>query len=340
MATTIATKKVSPEGILRILNAYQQTAVLRTAIELDLFSAISEGATDAAAIAAKAGAQARGIRILCDALTIMGLLTKSAGQYGLSAEAAAFLDRKSPMCVAQMAGFLGRSELTRNFGYLTETVRKGAPPQDESAQPENPFWVAFARSMAGLMVPAANFIAGLIGAEESRPIKVLDIAAGHGTFGITIAKKNPKARIVAQDWAAVLTVALENAQKAGVETQIQVLPGSAFDVEFGEEYDVVLLTNFLHHFDAATNEKLLKKLRKALKPSGKVATLEFVPNEDRISPPTAALFSVGMLASTAAGDAYTYAELDGMFRAAGFGETVAHQVPDMPQTVLISEKGD
>jgi ubiquinone/menaquinone biosynthesis C-methylase UbiE len=335
---TTTTKKVSPEGILQLLSAYQKTAVLKTAIELDLFSAIGEGATSPAPLAAKIGATERGVRILCDALTIMDLLTKNEGQYGLSAEAAAFLDRRSPMCMAQIVGFLGRSELTKNFAGLTETVKRGTPPQDESAQPDNPFWVAFARSMAPMMMPAAQFIAGLLGAKQGRPMKLLDIAAGHGTFGITIAKQNPKARIVAQDWAAVLTVALENAQKAGVEAQVQVLPGSAFDVDFGEGFDVVLLTNFLHHFDRETNEKLLRKIHKALKPDGKVATLEFVPNADRISPPTAALFSVGMLASTTAGDAYTYAELESMFHKAGFGKTTAHAVPDMPQTVLVTEK--
>jgi 2-polyprenyl-3-methyl-5-hydroxy-6-metoxy-1,4-benzoquinol methylase len=338
MATTVPTKPPSPEGIFQMLNAYQQTAVLRAAIDLDLFSAIGDGATTAEAIAAKASAKTRGVRILCDALCIAGLLTKSGLEYGLSADAATFLDRKSPACMAEIVGFLGRSEMTKNFSVLTETVRNGNPPADTVAEAENPIWVSFARSMAPTTVPAANFIARLLGAQAGRPMKVLDIAAGHGNFGITIAKLNPQACIVAQDWAAVLTVALENAQKANVEARVQVLPGSAFEVEFGEGYDAVLLTNFLHHFDTATNAALLKKIYEALKPGGKVVTLEFVPNEDRISPPMPALFSVVMLASTASGDAYTYGEFDDMFRNAGYARTSAHPVPGMPQTVLISEK--
>lgn len=338
MATTVPAKPPSPEGIFQMLNAYQQTAVLRAAIELDLFSAIGAGATTAEAIAAKVNAKARGVRILCDALSIAGLLTKNGAEYGLSPDAAAFLDRKSPACIATIAGFLGRSELTKNFSVLAETVRNGTPPADTVGEPENPIWVSFARSMAPMTVPSANFIAKLLGAQNGQPMKVLDIAAGHGNFGITIAKLNPQARIVAQDWAAVLTVALENAQKANVETRVQVLPGSAFEVEFGEGYDAVLLTNFLHHFDTATNEVLLKKIHAALKPGGKVVTLEFVPNEDRVSPPVPALFSVAMLASTATGDAYTYSEFDGMFRNAGFAKTTAHPVAGMPQTVLLSEK--
>ncbi|HET9803872.1 MAG TPA: class I SAM-dependent methyltransferase [Candidatus Acidoferrum sp.] len=338
MATSIPSKKPSPERIFQTLNAYQQSAVLRTAIEIDLFSTIGAGATGATEIGAKTGATERGARIVCDALTILGLLTKTEGKYGLTPDTAAFLDRKSPICIADMIGFLGRPELTRNFASLTQTVKTGMPPSDESAQADNPFWVAFAKSMAPLMTPSAYFIAGLLASEAGKLMKVLDIAAGHGMFGVTIAKQIPAAQIVAVDWAPVLAVARENAEKAGVSARYQTLPGSAFEVAFGDDFDVVLLTNFLHHFDASTNESLLRKIHAALKPGAKVLTLEFVPSEDRISPPVPALFSLGMLASTTAGDAFTFGELESMFKNAGYAKTIAHQVPDMPQTVLISEK--
>ena len=103
------------------------------------------------------------------------------------------------------------------------------------------------------------------------------------------------------DWAPVLRVALKNAEKAGVQDRYDMLPGSAFEVDFGGPYDVVLLTNFLHHFDHADQRGLLKKVRAALKPGGRAATLEFVPNEDRVSPPMPAAFAMTMLTTTADG---------------------------------------
>jgi 2-polyprenyl-3-methyl-5-hydroxy-6-metoxy-1,4-benzoquinol methylase len=163
---------------------------------------------------------------------------------------------------------------------------------------------------------------------------VLDIAAGHGLFGIEVAKQNLEARVVALDWAPVLAVARQNARKAGVEDRFETLPGSAFDVDFGGPYDIVLLTNFLHHFDVPTCVRLLQKVRAALKPGGVAATLEFVPNEDRVSPPMAAGFSLTMLASTVAGDAYTFRELESMYREAGFTGMTAHPVPESPHTVV------
>ena len=100
-----------------------------------------------------------------------------------------------------------------------------------------------------------------------------------------------------------MEVAKENAEKAGVAERYSVRPGSAFDTDLGEGYDYVFITNFLHHFDAPTNEVLLRRFHAALKPGGKAITVEFVPNEDRVSPPMAAAFSLVMLAHTDAGGA-------------------------------------
>ena len=112
----------------------------------------------------------------------------------------------------------------------------------------------------------------------------------------------------------MLEVAYANACIAGVGERFERLPGSAFDVDYGGPYDAVLLTNFLHHFDVPVCVDLLKKVRAALKPGGVSATLEFVPNEDRVSPPMAAGFSLTMLVTTAAGDAYTFRQLAAMHR--------------------------
>jgi precorrin-6B methylase 2 len=341
MATPTTASRPTPERIFNALNAYQQTAALRTAIELDLFTAIGAGANTAAAIAAKIGAAEKGVRVLCDFMTIHGFLIKDQRKYGLTQEAAIFLDRKSPACVAPMAGFLGSPRSRSIMDSFTESVRKGGSAWTEggdNTKPNDEFWVAFAKSMAPITVPSAEFISGLLRVEEGKPAKVLDVAAGHGMYGITLARKNPRAEIVALDWPAVLQVAQENAQKFGVADRYSVRAGSAFEVEMGSEYDSVLLTNIFHHFDTPTCEKLMRRVHAALKPDGKAITLEFVPNEDRVSPPTAAAFSIVMLANTDAGDAYTFAEYEKMFRNAGFAKSTLHPVPDMPQQVIVSEK--
>jgi len=181
-------------------------------------------------------------------------------------------------------------------------VRKGGTLHEGgTVSHENPVWVLFARAMAPMMAMPAEAIASAVGAQQGMPMRVLDIAAGHGLFGIAIARQNPNAHVTAVDWPQVLEVAGENARSAGVADRYYKLPGDAFEVKFDAPYDVVLITNFLHHFDKPTCEAFLRKVRSSLAPGGRAVTLEFVPNEDRVTPPAAAGFAMVMLGSTPSG---------------------------------------
>jgi ubiquinone/menaquinone biosynthesis C-methylase UbiE len=340
VATPTQSQKPSPERIFGTLNAFQTTAALKTAIELDVFTAVADGADRAGSIAQRVNAAERGVRILCNYLTIHGFLTKNSDRYALTEESAIFLNRHSPAYMGTLADFLVSEGHKRDFDALTDSVRKGGASvaQGDNTKPNDEEWVTFARTMAPLTTVSAAFIADLAGAKEGKPCKVLDIAAGHGMFGITIAKQNPNAQITAVDWAPVLAVAKENVATAGVADRVSFRAGSAFEAELGDGYDIVLLTNIFHHFDMPTCEKLMSRVHAALKPGGKAITLEFVPNEDRVTPPMAAAFSLIMLAETDAGDAFTLSEYERMFRNAGFARTTLHPVPGMPQQVLLSEE--
>ena len=328
---------VNPGLVFEMLNAYQRTAALKAAIDLDLFRAVGEGPGDVASIASRCSASERGIRILCDFLTINGVLVKEDGRYRHSPTSAAFLDPRSPSCLASIAQFLTNPEMRGTYDNLAEIVRTGRTilPGDGSVEPENPLWVQFAESMAPMMAPMVGPLGAIVLEGNAGPMRVLDIAAGHGLFGIEVAKQNPQAHVTGLDWAPVLRVALDNARKAGVHDRYTMLPGSAFEVDFNGPYDAVLLTNFLHHFDKPTCVGLLHKIKAALRPGGQCATLEFVPNEDRVSPPTPAAFALTMLTSTAAGDAYTLSELTGMYDEAGFKGMRAHPIPMSPHTIVI-----
>jgi 2-polyprenyl-3-methyl-5-hydroxy-6-metoxy-1,4-benzoquinol methylase len=331
----------SPFIVFDVLLAHQRTAALCAAIDLDLFRVLGKGPADAATLAQACSASERGMRILCNYLTIIGLLHKDGELYRHTATSAAFLDPGSPACIASAARFMGNPAMHDTDQHLADIVRNGRTslPGEGSVSPDNPIWVEFAHSMAPMMAPMAAPLGAIALDGLTGPVRVLDIAAGHGLFGIAAAKHNPEAQIVGLDWAAVLEVARGNAQKAGVADRYHTLPGDAFEVDYGGPYDVVLLTNFLHHYDPPTCVRLLKKVHAALRPGGRAATLEFVPNEDRISPPMAAGFSLTMLATTVGGDAYTFRDLESMYREAGFAEVTAHPLPKSPHTVVIGSTG-
>jgi len=333
-----AGKQPSPAIVFDTLNGYQRTQALKTAIELELFTAIGEGNTTAKAIATRCGASERGTRIVCDYLTINGFLTKQGDEYLLTPDSATFLDKRSPAYMGTVTNFILSSHIREPFEKLTETVRNGFYAADTAFEPNHPMWVEFARSMQPMMALPSQLMAQLVDPTKDKKLRVLDIAAGHGLFGIAFAKQNPQLEVTAVDWPKVLEVAKENAQAAGVSDRYQTNPGSAFDVDYGTGYDLVLLTNFLHHFDKATCETLLRKVHAAMADGGRAVALEFVPNDDRITPPQAASFSMQMLGGTPSGDAYTFAELEQMAQNAGFSRSEMHELPPTIERVVISYK--
>lgn len=331
----------NPAHIFETLNAYQASAALHGAIELGLFTAIGRSGATAAELAGRCGADPRGVRILCDYLVAREFLAKApedSPRYTLTPLAAQFLDQASPAYLGSIARFVRSPDLQRAFEDVAGLVRRGGTQLHAGGTTADEYhgWVEFARSMAPLMAPAAEFLAGLAAERLPDARRVLDVAAGHGLFGIELARRLPAATIAALDWPQVLEVARENAHHAGIAERFELLAGDALRRELGSGYDVVLVTNFFHHFDRETCVGLMRRIKESLADSGIVLTLEFVPDPDRVSPPVPATFALTMLASTPAGDAYTFAEYDSMWQEAGLDRSEWLDVPRTAQRVLIT----
>lgn len=334
-----APKPPDPSLFWDTVNAFHRSAGIRAAVDLDVFTAIAAGANAIPTMAEMLTASERGLRILCDTLTVWGFLTKEGSVYALTPDSEMFLDRRSPAYLGGIVSFLQHELHHRNMGALAETIRRGEPAELEDALTvENEVWVEFAHSMSGIMAPLSDFLAGVAVDGAGEKLRVLDIAAGHGLFGIGVANAHAGAHVTAVDWPKVLEVAQANAEKAGVGDRYERRPGSAFDVRLGEGYDVVLVTNFFHHFSPADCVKLAKRFHAALRPGGRMLTLEFIPNPDRVTPPQTATFPLVMLANTPAGDAYIFDEYEEMFQEAGFASNTMIEPPFGAHRVVVSAK--
>ncbi len=338
-AAPASTQQLSPVNFFKAINAFHLTAALKAAIELNVFTAISSGAHDPASIALYCKTAERGARILCDYLTIHGFLTKDNGRYELTPESTAFLSKSSKMYLGDAIHFLTGEKQTDAFARLTDAVRKGGSALESPAtEAESSMWISFARDMAPMMYPLAQAVAHMLPLPFDRTTKVLDIAASHGLYGISIAQRFHHANIVALDWKNVLEVTTENAQRFGISDRFSTIAGDAFQVDFGNDYDAIVLTNLLHHFDETTCTDLLEKCHRALRPGGIVAIVEFIPNEDRVTPPDVASFSLTMLAGTPHGDAYTHSQLAAMLDKSGFHNQWSKPLPNNLHTLVVASK--
>lgn len=326
---------LSENPVYDISLSYQKTAAMKAAIELDIFTKIGSGSLAAEQISDLTGTSPRGIRILCDFLCVIGLLEKKTNLYNLSMEAKRFLDRNSPHCIADIVDFYAAPEIVSLVMHEPLSyVRAGEALGLTDVSPANPVWVKFARAMIPFASITAKRTAAYVKKKAMNPHKVLDVAAGHGLFGIELAKVVRDAFIVAIDGDGVLQLSRRNADAAGLTHRYKTISGNAFNVDWGDNYDLILLSNILHHFDQNECVRLLNKAKDALSGDGALFVIDIMPNSDRISPPEQAAFAYLMLATTPKGDAYTCDEYEMMAKKAGLTLIDSSKLLPTPQTLL------
>jgi ubiquinone/menaquinone biosynthesis C-methylase UbiE len=318
------------------ITGYQKTAAIVAAIRLHLFTLIGAGLQQTSQLAVETTASERGLRILCDSLCVMDLLEKSGASYSLTPASRVFLDESSPAAINSVIDFLAApSVMSLMLDNPAGFVHNGGALGLATMAPGHSIWTSFAEAMAPHAIPTAKRLAAYVAGKGVQPSRILDVAAGPGFYGIELAKVLPRAEVTAIDWPQVLAVASSNAARAGVETRYHALAGNAFEINWGANFDYVVFANFLHNFGRNDCISLLRRAKATLAADGSVLIVEFVPNQDRISPPFAASFAFFMLGTTPRGDAYTADDIEEMATAAGFRRPAIHQLPPTPETLLV-----
>ena len=320
---------VMPDELAQSIRGFQESRVILTALELDLFSAIGSGAT-AAQAAATAGTEARATEMLLHALASLDLVRKEGAVFHNSPVAARFLAASSPDS-ARMA-MLHTAGLWHRWSGLTECVRTGtAAPDERSMESTEAFIAAMhnnARQRAAQLAQAAAAGAN----------RMLDVGGGSGAYAIAFAQANAKLRAEVLDQPAVLAIAKRHIREAGLEERISTRVGDLRTDEFGGGYDLVLISAICHMLGVEENRNLLARAYRALAPGGRVAIQDFLLRADKTGPRAGALFSLNMLVNTRGGASYSEEEYTGWLREAGFGE-VRRVALAGPAGVLIGRRG-
>jgi 2-polyprenyl-3-methyl-5-hydroxy-6-metoxy-1,4-benzoquinol methylase len=327
-----------PEFVMQLLQGAQASAVLSTAIELGVFAAVGGGA-DAKEVAARIGCPERSTRILCDALAAFGLFGRDGARYTLSPTAEAHLVPGRPAYMGDVAQIVVAPEMWSGLGRLAEAVRQdGSVLESHAETPRHPFWETFARASTALAAPAAAALeGGLHKWLASLPrASVLDVAAGSGLYGYTIAQKNPNVELTSLDWPNVLVETRKNAERMKLDAaRLHTIEGNLFEVEWGGPYELIVMSHIFHHFDRPTCAALMKRAAAALAPGGRVAVHDFLAGSGH---PGAALFSITMLVWTRHGEAFVADDYRAWMAEAGLRNPAVHAVPMGPTSLVFAEK--
>jgi acyl carrier protein len=331
---------------MAMMQGYKQTALLRAALELGVFDRLAAApGAGAEAVAGAMGADPRGARILLNALAAMGLIESTDGNgdggYRLQPGTNAHLVRGRDGFIGDLLAVLASDQERDALDRLADAVRRGGTVMDVNAEtPEYAYWVDFAAGAAPVAAPAAATVARLLeGWARERPtLNVLDVAAGHGLYGFTLAAAHERCRVWSLDWPNVVPVAREHAQRLGVAERVELIAGDMFDAPLGGPYDLVLVTNVLHHFSACRCVELLRRLAGVARPDARLVVVGFALDAPPEADPAPHLFAPLMLAWTREGDVHTRSDYERMLDASGWRLTSATRTPPLPFTVLNADR--
>jgi 3-hydroxy-5-methyl-1-naphthoate 3-O-methyltransferase len=229
-------------------------------------------------------------------------------------------------------------DLILSWLHLAETVRSGKPVDTLNQQEGAEFFKELVVSLYSMNLPAAQTLGKVLGiAESSKPLRILDLAAGSGVWGIGVAQASPLATVTAVDWPQVLETTRRFAQEAGMADRFSYIGGDLDSVEFGSGYDIATLGHILHSEGERRSRALLRKTFHALVSGGTIAIAEFLVNDDRSGPPMGVIFGLNMLLRTAEGDTFSFEEIARWLTEAGFAEP-RRVDPGGPGSLVLAKK--
>ncbi|MFZ1052776.1 MAG: methyltransferase [Candidatus Sulfotelmatobacter sp.] len=310
-----------PDRLDQMIRGYMPSRCILTALELDIFTAVGDGA-NAEQIGARIHANARAVAMLLNALVALGLLSKSGDDYKNTAESARFLVQGSKD--NHRNGLLHTANIWHRWSTLTDAVRTGTRiPVDYDDTPE---WTRnFIAGMQRNAKARAPLVVKALGTAGVR--RILDLGGGSGAYSIAFAKACPYVQCEILDIPEVVPLTSEYVSQAGVSAQVSLRAGDMLQDDFSSGYDLIMLNAICHMFSEEQNQDIFRRAHQALARNGRLVVQDFILNPDKTGPQHAALFSLNMLVATEAGASYSELEYTNWMNAAGFTDVRRIDLP-------------
>ena len=336
---TAKKNQVTPERLMQFGFAYAPPLIITAAVSNKVFDSLESGSKTVDQISKETGASARGLRMLMNALVGLELLKKDRHQkYSLTPESAAFLVSNKP---GALAGFfrVNVTQLVSKWLQLGDVVRTGRPAQAVNQEGEGTeFFSGLVENIIPMSYATAQTLADHLKlAKAKNEVRVLDLAAGSGIWGIVLAQASARVRVTAVDWAGMIPTTKRITQKFGVGARFKFSEGDLLEADFGSGYDIATLGHILHSEGEERSRQLLKKTFRALKSGGTIAIAEWLVNDERTQPLPPLMFAVQMLVNTEKGDTFSFNEIKSWLEEAGFRKVRKLEAPG-PSPLILATK--
>lgn len=332
-------KKLTPERLQQLGFGYAPPLIISAAVNNKIFDFLQGGAKTVEQLKKETGADARGLRAIMDALVGLELLKKDRQtRYSLTPESQAFLVSDKP---GSLAGFFGSilPVMTSRWLRLTDIVREGRPAVAVNQEAEGTeFFSQLVETIIPMSYPGAQKLADHLKiANAKEQVRVIDLAAGSGIWGIALTQKSPRVRVTAVDWAGMIPTTKRITEKFGVRDRFDFIEGDLSKANFGSGYDLATLGHILHSEGEQRGRQLLGKAFRALKSGGTIAIAEWLVNDERTKPLPSLMFCVQMLVNTEKGDTFSFNEIKQWLEDAGFKKVRKLEAPG-PSPLILATK--
>lgn len=316
--STAVIAPVTPERIYQFAFAYAPPLILEAAILHHVFDVLDNGPKSLSEIGLLTGASERGLSAILNVLVGLEFLAKDAkGNYSLTPESATFLVSTKPEFQGGLIRHTSEHLLPKWLG-LNEVVATGKPVAAVNRQGTgSEFFEKFVTDIFPMSYHVAQELARHL---ELNAASVLDLAAGSGVWGIALAQSSAQVRVTSVDWPGVLPITKKTVDRFGLSERFTFVAGDLLEADFGSGHHAATLGHILHSEGEERSQLLLTKTFEALAPGGTIAVAEFLVNAERTGPMNGLIFAVNMLVNTDCGDTYSFEEIGGWLREAGFIE--------------------
>jgi ubiquinone/menaquinone biosynthesis C-methylase UbiE len=336
--TTQSQDKVTPERLMQFGFAYAPPLIIGAAVTNKVFDTLATGSKTVEEVSKESGASRRGLYAIMNALVGLELLNKRGDKYSLTPESQAFLVSNKP---GSLAGFfpMNMRRLIPLWLKLDDTVRTGRPPEARNQEgPGTDFFQELVENIIPMSYGSIQALADELKVANAKDtVRVLDVAAGSGIWGIVLAQKSPRVEVVAVDWSGMIPTTKRITKKFGVRDRFKFIEGDILETDFGTNYDVATLGHILHSEGEERSRRLLKKTFGALKSGGIIAIGEWLVNDERTEPLNGLMFAVNMLVNTEKGDTFSFNEIKRWLEEAGFKDARTLEAPG-PSPLILATK--
>jgi (2Fe-2S) ferredoxin/precorrin-6B methylase 2 len=314
---------VLPDELQALLRGFRPSRALLTAVELDVFTSVGDGAT-APEVAARGGTDPRATEALLNVLVALGLLEKRQGRFRNGDWAETFLRAGAPH--DSRAALMHTVHLWPRWSTLTEAVRKGTAVAFEEMAGRGEEWTeAFIAAMHKNAAARAPVVVSAL--DLSAVQRVLDLGGGSGAYAMALARAQPGLEATVFDLPTVTPLTRRYVAQGGMQDRVHTRDGDLRSDPYGTGYDLVFVSAICHMNGPDQNRAMLRRVREALAPGGRVVIQDFILSEDKTAPTAAALFALNMLVGTREGSAYSDAEYGAWLTETGFVDVRRVELP-------------